>query len=348
MKKRFMVLAVTGVMSAAMLAGCGEKAAPTESPAVQTGQEVTEAPKTTEAPETTEAPKGEGAENPGEVGMANPWRDSTEEEANELIPRLFTAPDGAEVLSWMVLDDPTEANGEDNPLVDLQFSLDGRIFDARAQVTGDDYLDLSGLYYDWTVEDEVTLANWGGGNMKGNMYRNINDTGYVDLITWYDVEIGILYTLSTSAEDLDGFDIQAVAEQMYTWENEAGMGLLRDNPEQAGAEIVMALSAYLTDVYGDDVDSIDITVDKVYDSVETAEYEFLQGLDMTDDDVAFEVSYELKPVDGLSEEDLMILSLPDGVYDEESGMVTELHRIGVLKYQDGEYVIDSKHFGTGW
>jgi hypothetical protein len=339
MKKRLLAMAAAGVLSVAMLAGCGEEAAPATS-GMQTAPETT--------PEATEAPKGEGAENPGEVGMANPWRDSTEEEADALIPRMFVAPEGAKVLSWMVLDDAKEANGKEGALVDLQFDLDGRIFDARAQITGDDYLDLSGLYYEWTVEDEVTLANWGGGNMKGNMYRNINETGYVDLITWYDVEIGISYSLSVVAEDLDGFDIQAVAEQMYTWENEAGMGLLRDNPEQAGAEIVMALSTYLMDVYGDDVDSIAITVDKVYDSVETAEYEFLQGLDMTDDDVAFEVSYELKPVDGLSEEDLMILSLPDGVYDEESGMVTELHRIGVLKYQDGEYVIDSKHFGTGW
>nr|MCR5127748.1 hypothetical protein [Lachnospiraceae bacterium] len=155
MKKRIMVLAVMGVMSAAQLAGCGEKAAPAENPVVQT------APEVTEAPETTEAPKGEGAENPGEVGMINPWRDATEEEANGLIPRLFTAPDGAKVLSWMILDDAKEANGEDGPLVDLQFELDGNIFDARAQVTGDDYLDLSGLYYEWTAEDEVTLANWG-------------------------------------------------------------------------------------------------------------------------------------------------------------------------------------------
>ena len=207
MKKRFMVLAVTGVMSAAMLAGCGEKTAPTQNPVAQTTPAATEAPETTEA---TEAPKGEGAENPGEVGMINPWRDATEEEANELIPRLFTAPEGAEVLSWMILDDAKEANGEEGPLVDLQFSLDGNIFDARAQVTGDDYLDLSGLYYDWTAEDDVTLANWGGGNMKGTAYRNINDNGMVDLITWYDVEIGISYSLSIAAEDLDGFDIRAI------------------------------------------------------------------------------------------------------------------------------------------
>ncbi|WP_292213581.1 hypothetical protein [Butyrivibrio sp.] len=35
------------------------------------------------------------------------------------------------------------------------------------------------------------------------------------MITWYDVEIGISYSLSTQDKDLDGFDIQAVAEQMY-------------------------------------------------------------------------------------------------------------------------------------
>jgi hypothetical protein len=66
----------------------------------------------------------------------------------------------------------------------------------------------------------VTLANWGEGNMPGKMYRSVNDTGYMDLITWYDIEIGIKYSLSVSAPDLDGFDIQAVAEQMYSGDNE--------------------------------------------------------------------------------------------------------------------------------
>ena len=345
MKKRNLIVA--GIVAVAVLAGCGELTPPM--PAETTPAETTPVQEEATATPEAEAPKGEGAENPGEVGMINPWRDSTEEEANGMVPRLFKAPEGAEVLSWRVLDDPREANGETEPLVEMEFSLDDRIFTARAQITGDDYLDLSGLYYTWTVEDDdVTLANWGGGNIKGKVYRNINDSGMIDLITWYDVEIGISYSLSVAAADLDGFDIQAVAEQMYSWDNEAGMGLLRDNPDQAGAELVTALTAYLKEVYGEDVDGIEITVDKIYNSEETAEYEFLQGLDMADEDVAFEVSYELKPADGLNEEAMMRLTVPDGVYDEESGMVTELHRIGVLKYQDGEYVIDSKHFGTGW
>ncbi len=50
--------------------------------------------------------------------------------------------------------------------------------------------------------------------------RERNDSGYLDLITWYDIEIGIAYSLTTAAADLDGFDIQAVAEQMYSADNE--------------------------------------------------------------------------------------------------------------------------------
>ena len=36
-----------------------------------------------------------------------------------------------------------------------------------------------------------------------------------DLCTWYDIEIGISYSLSTTAKDLDGFDIQGIVEAMY-------------------------------------------------------------------------------------------------------------------------------------
>ena len=60
--------------------------------------------------------------------------------------------------------------------------------------------------------------------MAGQSYRAITDTEYIDLITWYDVEIGIAYALTVSDADLDGFDIQAIAEQMYTADNEPYVG----------------------------------------------------------------------------------------------------------------------------
>ena len=85
--------------------------------------------------------------------------------------------------------------------------------------------DITGLYVDWTVgPEDCTLANWGEGHMAGQSYRAITDTEYIDLITWYDVEIGIAYALTVSDADLDGFDIQAIAEQMYTADNEPYVG----------------------------------------------------------------------------------------------------------------------------
>ena len=68
------------------------------------------------------------------------------------------------------------------------------------------------------------MANWGEGHMSGKTYRAIDETEYTDLITWYDIEIGIKYSLSVSAPDLDGFDIQAIAEQMYDPDNEPYTG----------------------------------------------------------------------------------------------------------------------------
>jgi phosphatidylethanolamine-binding protein (PEBP) family uncharacterized protein len=100
-------------------------------------------------------------------------------------------------------------------LVQAEFTLDEMEFTARAQYGVDEDTDISGMYYEWTATDDVTLANWGDGNMKGKVYRYVGDGEMADLCTWYDVEIGIAYSLSVTAADLDGFDIQAVAESMY-------------------------------------------------------------------------------------------------------------------------------------
>ena len=240
MKKKNLVIAGILVVMA-VLAGCGTtkaEKAPTEQAAEATAQD-----KGTEEAsgagmgqdKGTAGESGTGAEQ--ETGMANPWREITAEEAAEAIPNLFKVPDGAEVLAWTMLDDATEANGKAGPLVDLQFSMDDLIFDARAQATGDVSMDLSGLNYEWTVEDEATLAGWGGGNMSAKIYRNINDSGMVDLITWYDTEIGISYSLSVAAADLEGFDIQAVAEQMYDPSRQAGVDIPDEEEEHIPRDI---------------------------------------------------------------------------------------------------------------
>ena len=168
------------------------------------GKEAPSAPESTEPTETAETM----------VSMANPWVDCTEEEAKTHVPRLFQVPEGAENVAWSVMHPE-----EDRPLVQAAFDLDGLSYNARAQVTGDDAEDISGMYYTWDRTDDITLANWGGGEMKGTYSRAVGEET-ADLITWYDVEIGISYSLSTVADDLDGFDLQAIAESMYSEDNE--------------------------------------------------------------------------------------------------------------------------------
>ena len=166
--------------------------------------------KTAEAPQSSEAPQSGGS-----VQIANPWRDVTEDEAKTLCPRSFGVPEGAENATWHVLDSVADASGVPGPLVQLSFERDGLDFTAREQVTGDEEIDNAGMYYDWTVQDESTLAGWGDGNMPCRLYRFVGEDEYADLCTWYDVEIGISYSLSVAAADLDGFDIRAVAEALY-------------------------------------------------------------------------------------------------------------------------------------
>ena len=149
------------------------------------------------------------------VAIANPWRDCTEEEAYQYTPNGFSAPDGATKESWSICEaaDDKELPGT---MVQLTFDYDGLAYTARQQpVPGEEITDISGLYYEWTAEEEGTLSNWGGGKMPCKLCRYVGKESTVDLCLWFDIETGYAYSLSTEAPDLDGFDIQAVVEEMY-------------------------------------------------------------------------------------------------------------------------------------
>lgn len=149
------------------------------------------------------------------TGIANPWVYITQEEAGEIIPKLFVPPAGAENILWKKCEPLADADKGISPLVELDFTLDGLDYTARAQTGAENNADIAGIYLEWTVgPEDTTLAGWGGSDLSGKTYRAISDDEYTDLITWYDDGNGILYSLSTSSSDLDGFDIQATAEAM--------------------------------------------------------------------------------------------------------------------------------------
>lgn len=179
----------------------------------------TEAPAETEAmteAETSETSEPDAASEEGmTVNLANPWKECTEADAMEFAPNLFSAPEGSENIVWSMMENPDTESEFSFPLVQMTFDYEGNSFTAREWYGVPEDTDISGMYYEWTATEDVTLANWGGGQMPGTTYRFIGDDKYVDLITWHDLETGALYSLSCEAPNLDGFDIQAVAEAMY-------------------------------------------------------------------------------------------------------------------------------------
>ena len=140
------------------------------------------------------------------VGMPNPWRDCTLDEALEHVAVPFRAPEGSESESWRLM----ESSGGD--LAELRFTWDGLDFTARAKKT-EAPEDISGMYYSWNEEVSFTLQN----GAEGTLYRLAGEAQTNELCLWYDRQAGASCSLSVSAADLDGFDLIAAAEAM-TWE----------------------------------------------------------------------------------------------------------------------------------
>ena len=220
MKKKLVSMICSAAIVASLAASCAyvpvAPAAPAAEPAAQ------------EAQESAEEAEAEEAGDEGELHTAvmNQWVEITEEEAKTYCSRLFKAPDGAKVLSWSMLEGSEADSFVGSPLIQLDFEMEepDLIFTARAQQGVPEDKDIAGLFTEWDETEDVTLANWGMDRMQGTVSRETNESGMIDLCSWYDVEIGILYTLSTAAADLEGFDIQAVAEAMYNADNEPFTG----------------------------------------------------------------------------------------------------------------------------
>ena len=86
---------------------------------------------------------------------------------------------------------------------------------------------------------------------------------------------------------------------------------------------------------------------KVYTVEDEQSEEGLRDLNLTVDEIAFEVAYDLKPA---SDDDITRLTIPNGEYSEErGGWVVDKTNLGILKpseESDTGYVVT--HIGTGW
>ncbi len=121
---------------------------------------------------------------------------------------------------------------------------------------------------------------------------------------------------------------------------------LKENKEEAEKQIKAALQERFEEVYGKKFDEAKIKVNKIYTAKEEQEFEPLKELELGENDVAFEASYDLKPAKDASEDDINLMLIPNGEYDEKSGWITDCSRLGVLRADGDGYKL--ANLGTGW
>lgn len=121
---------------------------------------------------------------------------------------------------------------------------------------------------------------------------------------------------------------------------------LKDNLEEAKYQIKIAVQKLFEENYGNEVVDARINVEKVYSDEEEKANSTLAEKNLGANEVAFEVSCELKLAEGVDANKYIAGS---GVYDEQTGWVKEIHRVGILVPNDGgEPKYKVTNFGTGW
>ena len=201
-KKRNLIVA--GILALTIVAtGCGAKAPATEKASAPEAKTSVEKTATEEEKEAKPAAKVD-------------WKKCTEEEAKALVPNALVLPEGFELVSWYTLEDGSQEGGLANvPMVRMEVQKDGWLYDARAQVTGDEYLNLVGADKpEWIQENDDRLVAWGDDEAEAKSYvADVGDGFSLSLITWHDKESGISYSLHSLAKIDGGVSLGPVAEQ---------------------------------------------------------------------------------------------------------------------------------------
>lgn len=191
MRKKI-VLAAVAISCMAMAAGCGKS---------ETAKETAAA--TEVATEVVTEEIGTGDEGDA-IGMANPWIESDKTAVTVATNVELNVPEDAENVSYSYL------TGEN--LAQVTFTRGGENWIYRG-VMANSFDDISGMYYDWDNEEEVTVSG-----RKAVLYDHFSDTETVWMIDWYDAVPGVMYSLSVTAadsEELNGLDMQGMAEALF-------------------------------------------------------------------------------------------------------------------------------------
>ena len=115
---------------------------------------------------------------------------------------------------------------------------------------------------------------------------------------------------------------------------------IKENKPAAKYRIEKTLQDYFKETYGDKISNSRFNITKIYSSEEEKELSSLKEMNLGKKDVAFEVTYQLQP---FSDKVIKELTVNDGEYNKDLGWVTNISRVGILKYNDktNSYTIDN-------
>ncbi len=140
----------------------------------------------------------EKSESPS-AGLPNPLVEKTEEEIKEEFGFTFGKLKNEKDVKFYVID---------GKMVEKIFKLDNTEITLRV-TPAIEFEDISGMYYTWTEEDGKVK------NRDAKIMGAKDENGSAQVCLWYDAAPGLMYSASATAKDLDGFDIQAIAERTF-------------------------------------------------------------------------------------------------------------------------------------
>ncbi len=215
MMKKKIAVAMIMVLSLS-LAACGKKKDTEKKTEANTKTNTETVTTGTDAAPTTAESTSSATETPVDNTEAagTPENNVSNDEVSKLVEDGFVIPEEAEDVKWTVL---TEATGESGALVQVEFVYDNKHYVAHEQkVGGEELVDISGMYYEWTGEHDRTVDKWGDGevDLKERISYNPEGTS-VCLSLWFDKTTGNAYSLAMiTREDVDGYDMRPLVEKL--------------------------------------------------------------------------------------------------------------------------------------
>lgn len=149
--------------------------------------------------------KEDSSSAPEVIGMPNPMVSSSKADMEKKLGFYMGEPKDAQNIKYFIYN---------KNLGEMQFKFGSVKMNARIK-SETKFTDISGMYYTFEDEGDATVGTAAVGTREAKLYQHKGENETVQVLLWYDVVPGIMYSLSAVSKNLDGFDITAIANEVY-------------------------------------------------------------------------------------------------------------------------------------